>query len=175
MLPELFLDARRVDKSRQRMRKLLSGFRDLSNIALVQSSLIELHVNTERLRRNIMASKKVSSEKAEFKGFANVELTIEQKDAMRVWIREEEEVALAIENLIASGHKITVVHNEANGAYQASAFCTYLKSKNAGMILSAFAPHWYDAIACLCFKHYVVCNGGIWKPDTPQDASDLFG
>lgn len=111
--------------------------------------------------------------KAEFKGFVNYELTTEQKGEMREWLRNVEEVTVELDELLASLYKVTVMKSVATGGYQATAFCTDVKSPNAGYILSAFAPHWYDAMGCLAYKH-AICLEGVW-PIGDEGTSDVWG
>lgn len=125
------------------------------------------------MARTIAKSKEKELKKAEFKGFVNYELSAEDKTAMREWIREVEEVTVELDEMLASLYKVTVNKHPATGGYQATAFCADTKSPNAGLILSAFAPHWYDAMACLAFKHAVVLEK-IW-PTSDDERQDVWG
>lgn len=125
------------------------------------------------MAKKIAAAKGKEVKKAEFKGFANIELSLEQKGEMREWIRNVDSVQVELDEMFASLYKITAMRSEATGGYQATAFCTDPSSPNAGYILSAFAPHWWDAMACLAFKHAVVCEG-IW-PIKGEEGADVWG
>lgn len=125
------------------------------------------------MAKKVATAKGKEVKKAEFKGFANIELTLEQKGEMREWIRDVEAVQVELDEMLASLYKVTVMKSEATGGYQATAFCTDAGSANAGYILSAFAPHWYDAMACLAFKHAVVCEG-VW-PIGDGEGKDVWG
>lgn len=125
------------------------------------------------MAKKVAAAKGKEKKKAEFKGFANVELTLEQKGEMREWIRNVDDVQVEMDELLASLYKVTVVKSEVTGGYQATAFCTDNDSPNAGYILSAFAPHWWDAMACLTYKHAVVCEG-VW-PIAEGEGRDVWG
>jgi len=127
----------------------------------------------ETMVKKISESKKIEYKKAEFKGFANIELDSEEKGEMREYIKDTEEIQLEIENAVAEGYKFTFQKSEATGGYQATMFCTDAKNPNGGYILSAFAPHWFDAIACLMFKHIVKCEK-VWPLDNSQKG-DVWG
>lgn len=111
--------------------------------------------------------------KAEFVGFANVELNVDEKAEMREWIKDVDAVQVELDEMIASLYKISIIKSEATGSYQATAFAQDAKSVNAGLILSAHAPHWWDALCCLAYKHAVKCEG-VWGSDTDAEA-DLWG
>lgn len=113
------------------------------------------------MARKIAEDKKKEKKRAEFRGFANVELSLEEKSEGKAWIQDNEAVTVEIDEMMASGYKVTVVKSEATGGYQATAFCSDDKSPNAGYILSAFAPSWYDALCMLTYKHAIVCEG-VW-------------
>lgn len=125
------------------------------------------------MAKKISAAKGKERKKAEFKGFANVELSLEQKAEMREWIRNVDEVQVELDEMFASLYKMSVVKSEVTGGYQATAFCQDDSSPNAGYILSSFAPHWWDAMACLAYKHAIVCEG-VW-PVTEGEGKDVWG
>lgn len=125
------------------------------------------------MAKKVAATKGKEKKKAEFKGFANVELNAEEKAEMREWIRDPEKVSVELDEMAASGYKCTFMRSEVTGGYQATAFCIDNESPNAGYILSAFAPHWYDALCCLAYKHAVKCEG-VWPVDENAPA-DTWG
>lgn len=127
----------------------------------------------EMAKKIAVANGKDPKKKAEFKGFANVELSIDQKSEMKEWIGRNEEVMVELDEMTASGYKMGFQRSEATGGYQATAFCQDPSSPNAGYILSAFAPHWFDALACLAFKHAIICEG-VW-PNKDDSRGDLWG
>lgn len=145
----------------------------LAHFNSAQRYITYLFEESFEMAKKIAETKGKSKTKAEFKGFANVELTIEEKAEMKEWIRDLDAVHLEIDEMSASGYKITFARSEAMGSYQATAFCTDTNSPNAGYILSAFAPHWLDALACLAYKHAVKCEG-VW-PSKDDSVGDLWG
>jgi len=140
---------------------------------MIQRHLQWLFEGSYEMAAKIAKSKGKEKGKAEFKGFANVELSIDQKAEMKEWIRDLDAVHVELDEMAASGYKMTFQKSEATGGYQATAFCMDKDNVNAGFILSAFAPHWLDALACLAFKHAVVCEG-VW-PNKDDGGGDLWG
>lgn len=140
---------------------------------ICQRMLFYMTEGSYEMAKKIAEFKGKDKAKAEFKGFANVELTIDQKAEMKEWIRDLDAVHVEIDEMSASGYKLTFQKSEATGAYQATAFCMDKNSVNAGFILSAFAPHWLDALACLAYKHAIVCEG-VW-PSKDEGTGDLWG
>lgn len=125
------------------------------------------------MAKKIAESKGKTKKKAEFKGFANVELSVDEKAEMKEWIKDLDAVHVEIDELAARGYKLGFVKSEAMGSYQATAFCQDENDVNAGYILSAFAPHWLDALACLAYKHAIKCEG-VW-PNKDEGTGDLWG
>lgn len=121
----------------------------------------------------IKEQKKKEVKKVEFKGFVNYDLTSEQKDEMRVWIRDLEKTQVELDEMLASQYHIKVFKNIGLGAYQATAFCANSEDVNAGYILQAFAPHWFDALCCLAYKHAVVLEA-VWPLDHEVE-KDVWG
>jgi len=124
------------------------------------------------MARKIAEDKGKKKSKSEFQGFVNIELTLEEKAEAKQWIRDVEAVQVELDELMARGYKVTIVKSEATGGYQASAFCTDIESPNAGYILSAFAPSWYDALCMLVYKHAIHAEG-IWP--IGEISRDLWG
>lgn len=141
--------------------------------ALTLHALTNITETSFKMAKKIAESKGKTKTKAEFKGFANVELSVEEKAEMKQWIREQEKVGIELDEMAASGYKMTFFKSEATGGYQATAFCMDSSSVNAGFILSAFAPHWWDALAALAYKHAVKCEG-VWPTDK-EATGDLWG
>lgn len=130
-------------------------------------------ISWEMAKKIAEAKGKTPKKKSEFKGFANIELDLEQKAEMKEWIRDPENFMVELDEMAASGYKMGYQKSEATGGYQATAFCQDPESPNAGYILSAFAPHWYDALACVAYKHAIVCEG-VW-PLKDEQRGDMWG
>jgi hypothetical protein len=159
-----------IDRHRNNLKIAMIEARHDYSYSLAQHSLYHICDRTHQMKKKIAETKKKTVKKADFVGFANVELSVEQKAEMKEWIRDLEAVQVELDEMAASSYKMSFNKSEATGGYQATAFCNDADSPNAGMILSAFAPHWFDALSCLAYKHAIACEG-IWpqKGDEPRE------
>jgi len=146
-----------LNKKRERLRDLLHD-RHITSYAFVNVRMSNVYDWSWRMATKIKQANKKEKKKAEFRGFFNVELNAEQKAEAKVYIRNDENVAIEIENALASGYKITVSKDGRTDGYQASLQCNDAESENAGLCMSAYANHWYSALGVLMFKHNVVLN-----------------
>lgn len=112
-------------------------------------------------------------EKPKFKGYINAEIPSERKHDVKVWIREQEVVALEIDELASSLYRISFGVMQGTNSYQASATCNDPDSPNAGYVLSAQASNWYDAIAVLCWKHRELLQTDWTQQLSPGDDDDI--
>jgi hypothetical protein len=125
------------------------------------------------MAKKIQESKGKEFKKAEWKGYVNFELNSEQKESMRVWIRDLEATQVELDEMLASHYELKVFKNAALGCYQATCFCADPKNENAGYLLQAFAPHWFDALCCIAYKHAIVLEG-VW-PKGHEVERDTWG
>lgn len=139
----------------------------------VNHHLYHIQQRTEEMAKTIKQSNKKEVKKVEFKGFVNYDLNSEQKDAMRVWIRDLEATQVELDEMLAGQYQVKVFKNTGLGAYQATAFCANPEDVNAGLILQAFAPHWFDALCCLAYKHAIVLEA-VW-PQAGDIEKDTWG
>lgn len=164
----LYKMAEQIRLKRVLMRDALA-MRHRVSVAHAHIRLENLYDWTDRMASKIKQINEKKQEKPKFLGFFNCEIVSERKDECKVFIRNEEEVGLLIEQAIASSYKISLAVNEQNGSIQASMTCNDAKSKNAGLSMSAYAPHWYNALAVLMWKHFIYL-GGVWqKPEIGED------
>lgn len=173
LVKELFALSERRRRHSAEMRKWMNEKYDMSTYGLIQRTLTWMTEESWEMAKKIADSRGKDKGKADFRGFANVELTIDQKAEMKEWIRDLDAVHVELDEMAASGYKMTFQKSEATGAYQATAFCMDKASPNAGFILAAFAPHWLDALSCLAYKHAIVCEG-VW-PSKDEGTGDLWG
>lgn len=143
---------------------------DCSKVDVRLSHIYDL---TRMLEMAIKKGKQEAPKKAEFRGFFNYSLNDEQKADCKTWIRKEEEVAIGIQDSIASGYKVSVGLDSKGVGYQASMQCNNVKDANAGLCLSAYANNWYDALAVLMFKHIVILEKTWEENEQPQDLEDF--
>jgi hypothetical protein len=107
--------------------------------------------------------------KPDFRGFFNCEIPSELKDECRGFIREDEQVSLLIEEAVAGLYKISFTRNDKSGSVVASMQCNDPSSANAGLVMSAHAAHWYDAIAVLMWKHFIHLKQKWDEPDVSAE------
>ena len=93
-----------------------------------------------------------SFEKADFKGFINVNLTSEHKDAIQKWDLETDDVFDWIASELTGGYKVSFSYNPQNDTVAASIMCVAAKSPNAGYVVNSFAKDIYTALKALMYK-----------------------
>lgn len=121
-------------------------------------------------RTYTMAKAKVTPKlgKVDFKGFVNYVLSKEDKVTYTDWEVDDHDLFLLIAGDNQTGYKLGMSFNAQNDTFVATYMCNDSTSPNAGYMLSAFAPDWYNALKTLCFKHNVIL-GCVWKVDTLKD------
>lgn len=170
---ELKSNSQSIRQQRRHLDNAVNGRQNLGSRELFVSAAQKIHEEAFEMAKKIAEAKGKKKEKAEFKGFANIELNSDEKSEMREWILRVEDVQVELDEILSSYYKMTVTRSDATGGYQASLFCTDTQSPNAGYILSAFAPSWFDAVACLAYKHAIKCEG-VWDVDAAK-AADAWG
>lgn len=98
-------------------------------------------------------------ERADWKGFAEVRLTLEQDADFETWDLTFDDVLTLIGDNVASGYKLSTAWNEQNETFIASLTGGKNSGGNNGYTLSSFASTWSEAIALLAYKHNVVTEG----------------
>lgn len=125
------------------------------------------------IERCYVAQKKLApkaDEKVEFKGFVNYVLSDEDKGLYSAWDVDDHDLFLLAAGACQQGYKMGVSFNPKNDTFVATFMCNDGNSANAGLLLSAFAPDWYNAVKLLVFKHEVVLVGA-WGDAKSQDAN----
>lgn len=167
--PTAYDVSRWLEYKRQKLRDLYKA-RHQVDYWLVNVRLSMVYDFTEMLKMAIKKNKKDATKKADFRGFFNYEMTPEAKTECKNWIREDELVALEIEQAIASGYSVKITMDNNNAGYQATMQANDPKDVNAGLCMSGYAKHWYDALAVVIFKHAVLLKYR-WEDseETPSD------
>lgn len=91
-----------------------------------------------------------------FKGFINLKLNEAQKEMFGAWDVEDDDVWLLLSQLATEGYKFSNFYNQQNSTYTSMFTCNDKSSANAGYVLTAYSPNWYQSIRVLLFKHEVV-------------------
>lgn len=161
-----------LERRRRRLRDLLSA-RHTSNYNLVNVRLSNVYDWTVILIMAIKKNGKDAVKKAEFKGFFNYEMNSDEKAACKAWVRNEEVVAIEIEDAIASLYKFTLTKDVRSDGYQATMQAHDPKDPNAGLCMSAYAKHWYDALGVLLFKHTQLLKKDWSSVEASPDTEDF--
>lgn len=123
----------------------------------------------DRLERWTMAKRgnkngdKQPTYKADWKGFANIDLSAEDKAAIKGGIFDGEAVLDILSEIVGTGHKITVSYDRDKDTVSASVTGIYSHCKNAGLTFTSFARTLPDVLTVVAYKHEVVAKGN-WSP-----------
>lgn len=161
-----------ISLHRERLRYAIDFRHETPSFLIAQRAVSNISEETFGMAKKIREEKGKTKNKAAFAGFANVELSNETKLEAKEWMRNVEEVQVELDDFFAAGYKIGIVKSDQTGGYQATAFCTDEDSPNAGYILSAYAPSWYDALCLLTYKHAIYCEG-VWP--VGETGKDIWG
>lgn len=165
--------SRLIEFKRQRLRDLLA-VRQVTDYNFVNVRMSNVYDLTRMLEMAIKKQNNKEVKKAEFRGFFNVEIPTEMKADCKAFIRNDEEIALLIEEALSSGYKITVTKDVKNDSLQATMQCNNASDPNAGLCMSAYSPHWYNSIAVLMWKHFKMLNKS-WEAYDKETPRDDFG
>lgn len=117
-----------------------------------------------------MANKKF--ENSSFKGFVNVSLSQQDKEAYVSWDVQDTDVWDGIAQYAEGGYKFSVSRNKQNDHFTASVTGTEDAGKNAGYSVTAFAPTPYEAVRVVLFKVSVVLPP-VWADYKPSGADAI--
>lgn len=99
-----------------------------------------------------------SKPKVEFKGYLNVNLTVEQDKQFDEWFPLQNIQISDIGILCNNGYKFALCWDNFHNGVVASLYANEPKQERAGWILTAWAESAEVAIGMLFYKHYVVCE-----------------
>lgn len=141
-----------------------------------QARTIEYWFNDlpRHIERCYMPAKKLDVKKpteVAFRGFVNYVLSAADKENYGNWDVDDHDLFLLAAGCIQQGYKMGVSFNSKNDTFTATLFCTDSDSPNAGYILSAFAPDWYNAVKSLIYKHDVVLDG-VWDVEKSKSENN---
>ena len=158
-------------KLKQKKRLLREGIqqRHVINQWMFGSRMDLVYYLTWELKMAVKGKAKEEYVEAKFTGFFNVEIPTDEKDKCKQFIREDEQVGLHLEEALASGYKFSLKRNEKTDTVIASMQCMDAKSPNAGLVMSAYAKHWYEAIGVVLWKHFFLCKQQWEKPEVDFD------
>lgn len=102
--------------------------------------------------KKALASGKVSRKEFEWKGFINVNLTADQKEAYRAWDIADDDVWDGIASYATAGIKIQLSFNKQNDKFNCTGTGQPESGDNSGYAVSAFGNSPYNAARVWLFK-----------------------
>lgn len=112
--------------------------------------------------------------KADWIGYANIDLSAEDKQAVKGGILDGESVLDIIGDMLGTGHKVALSYDPEKDTISIAATGIYAHCKNAGLTLTCFARNITDALTVLAYKHDVVSKGDWTKfVRAKQERDDL--
>lgn len=138
-----------------------------------------LETDLDRIWDKYVARKKSSKtqtqtdwESTQWKAFANVDMTADDKKAYSSWEATDEEVLVMLAEVTLTGHKFSITATNGGRTYVSSLTGKYSHCANAGQSLSAFGNDFWLSVRVLMYKHYVMCDG-IWDSYQPEMDTDI--
>lgn len=117
-------------------------------------------VGFSRMARTDKSGKRsVTSDKAEWTGFANVDLSPDDKHAIAGGVLDGDAVLDIIADMLATGHKLTVTYDAQRDTVQGSVTGVYKSCKNAGLTMTSFARDLSSLLTVIAYKQDVVTKG----------------
>jgi len=114
-------------------------------------------------------------ERADWVGYANIDLSAEDKLSVKGGVLDGESVLDIISEMLGTGHKISFTHDPEKDTVTAAATGVYKHCKNAGLTLTCFARSLSDVLTVMAYKHDVIAKGD-WSSFTrPQRNVDDIG
>lgn len=114
-------------------------------------------------------------DKAEWAGFANIDLSAEDKAAIRGGILDGDSILEIIADMLGTGHKLTLSYDPQRDTVTGAVTGVYKNCKNAGLTFTSFARSVTDVLAVIAYKHDVVAKGDWTKFVNKRSASDELG
>lgn len=95
--------------------------------------------------------------------FSDIRLTKDDKAAFNKWATDHVLDAFdLLDALVNSGVKASYSWSDANDCYSFSLTQLDEKSENAHVVLVSRADNFQEGLMLGLYKHYVVCDGGLW-------------
>lgn len=119
----------------------------------------------ERVSKTAMVRKlkekgiKGSFQRADWKGFANIDLTEKDKDAVRGGILDGETVLGIFADILGTGHKVTISYDPDRDTTSLAITGAYTHCPNAGLTFTSFARDISSVMTVAAYKHEVIAKG----------------
>lgn len=116
-----------------------------------------------------MARKKGSKEepkqweKAKWKGFVNIRLKSQEKEAIKKRLLDETESLQVLVDMATDGYKLSLSYSIPEDVYTVSATGQYQDMTNAGMTMTLRHKEYVKAISALAWCHEEAGKNGGWE------------
>jgi len=114
------------------------------------------HVRMAKHAQNKTSKPKI--ERADWKGYANIDLSTEDKEAIRGGVLDGESVLDIIADILGEGHKIALTYDREKDTVTVAATGVYTYCRNAGYTLTCFGRTLTQVLTVLAYKHDVVAK-----------------
>lgn len=115
--------------------------------------------NEDKAQKPSPKSSAAKPTELEWGGFINLRLTELQKNDFKIWFTDNNDtVSDRVESLLIDGFKLSIAFNADNDTFSASVIGCLLVSSQKRYAVSAYAPNWWQAIALVIYKHFVIAE-----------------
>lgn len=122
--------------------------------------------------KKTLASKPKGDAEFLWRGFINVNLTSEQKEAYKTWDVQDNDVWDGLATYISAGYKVSLSFNKQNDKYNCTGTGQTACGSNSGWAVSSFANTPYEAVRVWLFKVSAVLPD-VWDDYEVGDADDI--
>jgi hypothetical protein len=119
-----------------------------------------------------IASKPKKQEEFVWKGFVNVNITADQKEAYKAWDVQDDDVWDGMAQYITAGYKVSLSYNKQNDKFNCTGTGQPESGVNSGYAVSAFANTPYEAVRVWLFKVATILPDD-WSQHQNGDADDI--
>jgi len=93
-------------------------------------------------------------------GFLNLRLTEEHKADFDAWHEASREtIGVLLDDAMIDGLKVSIAYSPENEAYCATFTGQLIPAHNTRYAASSWAGTWQEAVALMCWKHFVLAQG----------------
>jgi len=132
---------------------------------------MEYYLMAAKLKKEL-AKKPVKQAEFSWKGFINVNLNADQKEAYKAWDVQDDDVWDGLSQYIAAGYKVSLSFNKQNDKFNCTGTGQPESGVNSGYAVSAFANTPYEAARVWLFKVATILPDD-WTQHQVGDADDI--
>lgn len=120
-------------------------------------------VNTERLILDMATQHKYT----QHVDFIHFRLQPDEEPIFKAWwSKEVENVAQAVETLLNSGYKLSIVPDFDNACHIITLIGKSTGTPNDGRAFTSRSDDWLEALGMTLYKHFVLAQGKVWPENT---------